>query len=301
MDLVAMLPTLVGLALGAPSPTTPFLVALVLRHFGGGTSSAIMTMGFLAALLLNVTRLLMIPPSCIAVFPGWRPTGYTSRTTGGATAASLYETRGPPNVDVSTIAMLTVQSCPGPRPLLRISSSTLPPLRRHAAQFGGGLVVLCSRLGRRARRAMSLGAPPNLPRQFEGTVLRCLGPHLNAPLLNVVDKKTTSLPGTRTCLFPWPIMPSALPCVLDAAVPRRNLELPAAWPLSASAWLLASLLLPPVPVIRGCQLGRGALPSRRPCMGTAATRALANRRPPMPPRGTRSMRFPMGATTSLVV
>ncbi len=298
---VIVLLTLAGPALGVPRPATHFLVALARRHIGDGCSGAIMISGFLAATNLCAMRLAAISLPCSAALPGWRLTGCTSRTTAGATAASSCGTLRLSNVDALTNAVLAARNCPAPSPPPRTRLPALPPPRCHAAQFGGGLVLRCSRLGRQTGRIASRWESPSPRRKFEGTVPRCLGPLLAALVLSDVDKRTFSLPGIRTWLSPWPIMLNESPSVLVMVVPLRGLLLPAAWPPSASAWPPALLHPPPELGIQWRQLGLGASPSRRRCMVTAATRTRANRRQHTPLLGMRSMLYPKGATTSLVV
>ncbi len=288
-----------GLTLGTRRPATHFFNALVLPHCAGGTSGPIGRMGQTVALVRIAVRRFVTLLFSPLLLVGPRPIGSTSRILVGATAVSSCGICCLPNAGASNIATPTLRSRRAPRRLHRTSTATRSLLRRQVAQFVGGLIGCCSRLGRWSRLPRVL---PLLLRQFVGTILRCLGlPPLARSRSAGGGRRSTSRPGTRIWLFRLLTTPSALHRERAAVELHSNLGPPVVWLQSANAWLLASPLPPPESAIRMSWLDRGEVSSKWLCTVTAATRASTSRRPRMRLRGTRSMRCPLGATASFVV
>ncbi len=140
--------TRVGLGLGGPRPATRCRIVLDRNHCVDGARSAMVILRHIVAGVRVVKCLPTILMCSEAASPGPRRTGSTSRTSGGATGASSSVMYRPLNGGASTATTALASPAAVVTKLAALVTTCLPPLRPRAAQFVGGLTVLCSRLGR---------------------------------------------------------------------------------------------------------------------------------------------------------
>ncbi len=147
-----------------------------------------------------------------------------------------------------------------------------------AAQFEGGLVLTCSRLGRTAGADLVSELARN---QVEGNT-RCLGPTLALPTPPGPVWRPDLRLAIRTFSGRWKTMQSESPRGSGPRVPSRAATLPIGWPLSARAWPRGPLRRDPSPPPRA-----------------TTSRALTTTSPTRPP-GSRSTRSPRRSLATIV-
>ncbi len=176
----------------------------------GSHRAAIALMRNIVAVPLSVTRLHMVYTALLPAASGPLLRGYISpilATEMGASSSGILRSASAGDWTIATRTPMVV-ACEATK-LTAVNwrdVATCSVLRRHVAQFEGGLTIYCSRLGR--ARLRTVGLPP-MSMEFAGTGRRCLGPRLAVPRRLGGSKRPAWPPATRTSRSRWPTTPSA--------------------------------------------------------------------------------------------